>query len=169
MPCCLIAQMMERPSTGFLARRSSFQHMMRAASPRYSRCIMSLKTGRPGSLADFDSVKTSTMGKFSFAASSCNSRVCDSMERTCRSSASDDLRQYMKCPGMKMFINEGRQMTFWRVHHANVPNIYVNGSLGQRHFDLRSRQEGAGPESQRNEEGEGRSRGLHRLKESARI
>src|SRR5258708_19427076 len=168
MPCCLIAQMMERPSTGFLARRSSFQHMMRAASPRYSRCIMSLKTGRPGSLADFDSVRISAMGKFSFAASSCNSRVCDSMERTCRSSASDDLRQYMKYPGMKMCMNKGKQPTFWWIHHANVPNIYFHGSLGHSQFHLRSRREGAGPEPQRNEEGEGQSPGLHRLKGSAR-
>jgi hypothetical protein len=49
--------------------------------------------GFSGDKADFDSVNTSATGRLSFAANCSNSRVCDLMERTCRSSAADDLRQ----------------------------------------------------------------------------
>src|ERR1035438_5444034 len=111
----------------------------------------------------------SVTGRLSLAAICCSSRVCDSIESTCRSSASDDLRQYMKYPGMKMCFDDEKRAPSWRVHHANVPGMYVNGSAGQRWFNPQSRWESAEPESQKSEEDEGRSPGLHRLKAPGRI
>jgi hypothetical protein len=101
-----MAQMIAPPSTGLRASRSSFQHKIPSASPRYSRSIMELKTGRRGALADFASVKISKILKLFRAAWRFSSLTCESIERICRSSASLDLRQYAKYMDIGDHLND---------------------------------------------------------------
>src|SRR3989344_6717533 len=85
------------PSIGLRASRSNFQQIMPCASPL---CICSniwLKIGRPGSLADWDSYSGLPMiSSPSRLANFFSSSICESMDKTCRSSDSEDLRAYRK-------------------------------------------------------------------------
>src|SRR3989344_5846986 len=94
--CCNI-QLMLPPSIGFLASRSNFQQIMPCASPL---CICSniwLKIGRPGSLADWDSYSgLPIISSPSRLANFFSSSICESIDKTCRSSDSEDLRAYRK-------------------------------------------------------------------------
>jgi hypothetical protein len=66
---------------------------------------MELKTGRPGALADLASVRMAAILRPFRAEWRLSSLIWESMERICRSSASDDLRQYTKYVGMVFHIN----------------------------------------------------------------
>ncbi|OGG42803.1 hypothetical protein A3G50_02570 [Candidatus Jorgensenbacteria bacterium RIFCSPLOWO2_12_FULL_42_11] len=78
---------------GLRASRSSFQQIIPLASPLYILFIISLNTGRPGSLADWASEKIFSIGRLNLEARLVNSFVWDSIDKTCRSSVSEDLRQ----------------------------------------------------------------------------
>src|SRR3989344_9323858 len=69
---------------------------MPLASPFSIRVIISLNTGLPGILADCFSTNSSTIDIFSRAAYSRSSASCDSIDNTCISSTSVDLRAYRK-------------------------------------------------------------------------
>ncbi|MBT5016077.1 hypothetical protein HN748_06105 [Candidatus Peregrinibacteria bacterium] len=58
--------------------------------------IISLKIGLPGALAVLLSMNSFAITRFSFRANSCNSVTCASIESTCLSSSSVDLRAYKK-------------------------------------------------------------------------
>ncbi|PIP24122.1 MAG: hypothetical protein COX35_02475 [Candidatus Nealsonbacteria bacterium CG23_combo_of_CG06-09_8_20_14_all_37_18] len=80
------------PSTAFLANLSGCQLKIPSALPFSINDNISANFVRPGSLAVFASQSEATISSFSLAANSRNSASCDSMERTCRSSSSIDLR-----------------------------------------------------------------------------
>src|SRR3989344_6090347 len=87
---------MRPPSTELRARRSGCHARMPFANP-FSICsIMSLKMGRPGTLADCFSINSQTISRFSRLAKSRNSWSCASILKTCLSSTSVDLRAYKK-------------------------------------------------------------------------
>src|SRR3989338_6293467 len=84
------------PSILFLARRSGCQERIESASPFSMHFIISLNTGRPGTLADCFSTNSRAMFRFSLLANSRNSVSCASILKTCLSSTSVDLRAYKK-------------------------------------------------------------------------
>src|SRR3990167_8881247 len=94
------------PSTELRANLSGCQAKIPLASPLSIRLSISLKIGRPGILADCFSTNLSTMLRFSCLAKARNSAIWSSIERTCLSSTSVDLRAYKKnfCDGVMLFM-----------------------------------------------------------------
>ncbi|MFA6098988.1 MAG: hypothetical protein WCV50_05630 [Patescibacteria group bacterium] len=78
------------PSMLFLANLSGCHAKMPIGPFSSMRLIILLKRGRPGTLAVLLSMYSSITSKFSLIANSLNSVICDSMDKTCRSSSSVD-------------------------------------------------------------------------------
>ena len=93
---CWSSQLICPPSTGLRAKRSNFQQIMPCASPRCIRLSISLKIGRPGILAVRFSTNSSAISKPSCFAKARSSTSWPSMDKTCLSSTSVDLRAYRK-------------------------------------------------------------------------
>ena len=120
------------PSSKLRASLSSFHERMAFASPRSMRASMSLKIGRPGSLALRLSVNVSTITKPSCRAIEFNSESWASMERNCLSSSSVDLRVYevfQHGHSLADFINDC-DIKMKRQKHFTIPKALLKKLRG---------------------------------------
>src|SRR3989344_747344 len=105
-----IKYMTKPPSTLLRANLSGAHDKIPIGSVLDStRVINSLNTGRPGVFALFDSVNSARISIFSLRANSRNSKSCASIDMTCLSSSSVDLRAYRKYFGLFILFLDAKQ------------------------------------------------------------
>src|SRR3989344_2052264 len=141
------------PSMEFLANLSGCQAIIPLASLSSILSSMELNKGLPGIFADCFSIRTSTISRFSRLANSRNSVIWASIDRTCLSSTSVDLRAYKKYLFIVInyikitFCNKskssGGKPKLFGVDPAGLAPAYPSGNNGMLLYTSRARIHGS--------------------------